>query len=110
MADEERPAEGDELVLTPDDEVPPPEGAAPPEEVPQGDDAPPPAPSVEELAQRMGWKPKEQFRGDPDKWRPADEFILQGHEIQRSLSSDPRPTSRRSTRATSTPASASRGN
>lgn len=28
-----------------------------------------------------GWVPKEQFKGDPDKWRPAEEFVRRGEEI-----------------------------
>jgi hypothetical protein len=33
---------------------------------------------TEEKARRMGWVPKDEFRGDPDKWRPADEFVQRG--------------------------------
>jgi hypothetical protein len=29
-------------------------------------------------ARVMGWKPKEQFRGDPEKWVPAEEFLDRG--------------------------------
>lgn len=79
MADDEKPPEGeDELVLTTDDQAP--------ADDPPAD--PPPQPTVEELAQKMGWQPKEAYRGDPEKWRPADEFIVAGHEIQRNLSQD----------------------
>jgi hypothetical protein len=31
--------------------------------------------SVEERAQRMGWVPKEDFRGDEEKWVDADKFV-----------------------------------
>ena len=34
---------------------------------------------AETRARVMGWKPKEQFRGDPEKWIPADEFLDRGH-------------------------------
>jgi len=52
------------------------EGAA--EEV--GTAAPPPQPDAgaEERARMMGWKPKDQYRGPPDKWVPADEFLDRG--------------------------------
>lgn len=34
--------------------------------------------SIEETARRMGWRPKEEYRGDPDKWRPAEDFVERG--------------------------------
>ena len=37
---------------------------------------------VEALASELGWAPKEQFRGDPEKWKPADQFIRDGRDIQ----------------------------
>jgi hypothetical protein len=40
------------------------------------------------LATELGWAPKDQFRGNPDDWKPADEFIRAGREIQRNLSRD----------------------
>lgn len=36
------------------------------------------APEVIERAERMGWSPKDQFRGDPDKWVDADVFLERG--------------------------------
>lgn len=46
-------------------------------------DAPPPTEAVvpkpnidyEKSAKIMGWRPKEEFNGDPDKWVPADQFV-----------------------------------
>lgn len=32
-------------------------------------------------AEKMGWTPREQFRGDPAKWRPADEFVERGEKM-----------------------------
>lgn len=32
-------------------------------------------PTAEERARRMGWVPKDEFRGDPKRWRPAADFI-----------------------------------
>jgi hypothetical protein len=43
---------------------------------------------VEALASELGWSPKDQFRGNPDDWKPADEFIRAGRDIQRNLSRD----------------------
>lgn len=41
---------------------------------------------VEALALDMGWKPKDQFAGNPDDWRPASDFIRASRDINRSLS------------------------
>ena len=48
----------------------------------QGGAAPPPAPSeeIERLARANGWRPLEDFRGDPTKWVSADTFIARGFE------------------------------
>jgi hypothetical protein len=32
----------------------------------------------EEQAREQGWRPKEEWDGDPDKWRPAKEFVERG--------------------------------
>jgi hypothetical protein len=40
------------------------------------------------LAAKMGWVPKDQFKGDPDTWKPAEDFILAGRDIQKGLASD----------------------
>ncbi len=43
-----------------------------------------PAPETNEVetrARSQGWVPKDEFRGDPEKWRPADEFVKRGEEI-----------------------------
>lgn len=48
-------------------------------------DAPDP---IEALASKMGWAPKDQFRGNAEDWKPADEFIIAGKDIQRNLSRD----------------------
>lgn len=37
--------------------------------------------SFEVRAKEMGWSPKEQFRGDPEKWIPAEEFVRRGEEL-----------------------------
>jgi hypothetical protein len=38
-------------------------------------------PQVEERAKVQGWVPKEEFRGDPANWRPADEFVKRADEM-----------------------------
>lgn len=39
------------------------------------------AAAVEAEASKMGWTPKDQFKGDPAKWRPADEFVERGKNM-----------------------------
>lgn len=41
-------------------------------------------PEVEALAGQMGWKPRDQFKGDESQWRPASEYILTEREISRT--------------------------
>lgn len=41
---------------------------------------------IAELASEMGWSPKDKWQGDPDKWKPAADFIRTGHDIQKTLS------------------------
>lgn len=42
------------------------------------DDAQPEFTDVEQRAMRLGWVPKDQFKGDPDKHRSAEEFLDRG--------------------------------
>jgi len=35
---------------------------------------------IESRARAQGWVPKEEFRGDPQKWRDADAFVKRGEE------------------------------
>jgi hypothetical protein len=73
MDEEELPPEVEEITEAPVDDTEPEE---------QIDDAPP---SLEDLASRMGWTPKEKWRGDPDKWKPADQFISATADINSKL-------------------------
>ena len=41
---------------------------------------------VAKLASEMGWAPKELYRGPPEDWKPADEFIRAGRDITRAVS------------------------
>ena len=36
--------------------------------------------TTEDRARAMGWRPKEEFRGNPDQWRDADEFVRVSEE------------------------------
>lgn len=36
---------------------------------------------IEAEAKRMGWAPREQWRGDPELWKDADEYVRRGKEI-----------------------------
>src|SRR5688572_12359429 len=45
------------------------------------EDTPAVDPKIEAEAKEMGWKPKEAWKGDPEGWRPADEFVKRGKEI-----------------------------
>ena len=36
---------------------------------------------VETRAKAMGWQPQSEFRGDPAKWRPAEEYVQRGEEL-----------------------------
>jgi hypothetical protein len=37
--------------------------------------------AIEERAHRMGWRPRAEFRGEPEKWLPAEEFIDRGERL-----------------------------
>lgn len=52
-------------------------------ELPEGAEAPPPQidEAVERRARDMGWVPKEQWHGEPDRWRPADEYVEYAERI-----------------------------
>lgn len=49
----------------------------------------PPAvdPQLESRARIQGWVPKEEWRGDPSIWRPADEFVKRADEMMPILKS-----------------------
>ncbi len=38
-------------------------------------------PSMEDRARDMGWRPKEEFKGDESRWVDADTFVKKGEEI-----------------------------
>jgi len=48
----------------------------------ESNESPEVSPEVEQEARLMGWKPKEEFRGDPDQWRDAKSFLEFGKSVQ----------------------------
>ncbi len=42
----------------------------------------------DELAREMGWFPKDEYNGDPEKWRPAREYIKHGIAGTKRVKSD----------------------
>lgn len=40
-----------------------------------------PSPETIERARRMGWRPKEEFRGDTSRWVDADTYVKRGEEF-----------------------------
>jgi len=44
------------------------------------ENAPPDDAEVERVARVNGWKPKDEFKGDPEKWAPAPVFVARGLE------------------------------
>ena len=43
---------------------------------------------VEKLAADIGWVPQDKFKGKADDWKPADQFIKHGKDIQTGLARD----------------------
>lgn len=41
------------------------------------------APSIEDRAREQGWRPKEDYEGDPSKWVSAETFVAKGELIDR---------------------------
>jgi len=52
----------------------------PADRVEQGDHQQPAGDDTESRAKAMGWVPKEEFRGPPENWRDASEFVKRGEE------------------------------
>lgn len=42
--------------------------------------------TLESLAGEMGWRPKEEWKGDPDKWKPAHDFMRATVDVNHKLS------------------------
>jgi len=41
--------------------------------------------TLEGLASEMGWRPKEEWKGDPEKWKPAHEFMRATVDVNHKL-------------------------
>ncbi len=41
--------------------------------------------TLEGLAGEMGWRPKEEWKGDPDKWKPAQDYLRSTVDVNRKL-------------------------
>ena len=52
-----------------------------PQDAPSCDSPPAVSPETEAKARAMGWSPKDQFRGDPDKWVGPETFVKRGEEV-----------------------------
>lgn len=50
-----------------------------------GDDNAPQLSEVEQLAHEMGWTPKDQYKGDPEKWKEARDWIKVEKDISRQM-------------------------
>ena len=71
-------------AITPDAE---PDDKIDPNAEPAAQESSEPTP-YDELAQKIGWVPKDQFQGDPEQWKPAEQFILDGRDIQRTTAAE----------------------
>jgi len=57
------------------------EGQVIEEEQPPQEQPPQIDPDTEKRAKMMGWVPKEQFKGDATRWKPADEYVARADEM-----------------------------
>jgi len=56
-------------------------GEAHEDEAPPAAQAPAVSREMETKARDMGWVPQSEWRGSPDAWRPADQFVKRGEEV-----------------------------
>lgn len=64
------------------DEEPAPEGGEALELAPETEDETPEP--IAKLAADLGWTPKDEWQGEPEKWKPAEQFIRDGRDIQQT--------------------------
>lgn len=43
---------------------------------------------IEERAKEMGWRPKDEFRGNPESWTDAEDYVRRGEQILPIVKSD----------------------
>lgn len=74
---------GGEAPVVETTHTPPPEAgfSLPEGQQPEGTDTAPAARDFDAEAKEMGWVPKEEFRGNPDRWKPAQQFVEDGENI-----------------------------
>jgi len=65
-----------------DEDINAPDGVA--EDVPVVDEQPAPAFDPETFASELGWSPQDKWRGDPEAWKPADEFLRETVTINKT--------------------------
>lgn len=73
MSDETQTIERNDGIAIEGERTPAPQVTAEPAQA-AGDD-------IESKARSQGWVPQDEWRGDPEKWRPADEFVKRGEEL-----------------------------
>ena len=44
--------------------------------------------AIEKEARRRGWRPKDEYDGDPEKWRPAEKFVEVGNNIKEARNNE----------------------
>lgn len=74
MDEETLPQEGPEPVAAPVEEAPDPQEA--PETTLN---------EIEQVAYDLGWRPKDEFKGDETAWKPAADYIRAGKDIQTGM-------------------------
>lgn len=83
MADEALPQDGDEGVI----DAPAEDDGVVTTEVIHEDEGQEeaPAPTIEDLAADMGWRPQDEWRGDPNAWKPAADFVRSTVDVNSKL-------------------------
>lgn len=80
--------EGGEGVTAPEESQQAAVAQNPPDEGGDGDEPPADDNPIEKLAQEMGWVPQDRYTGPAERWKPADQFIRDGRDIQREQARD----------------------
>lgn len=73
------------MATQPDETVTDPEDGAAAPPAPGNDDGKPSLSEIEQLAVEQGWKPKDNFSGPEEKWKPARDWLAAEHDISRDL-------------------------
>ena len=65
----------------PDEGEPPAGEPEKPKEPPQEPEKSPPDDDITERARAIGWRPKDDWKGDPSKWVTAEEYVAKGDQL-----------------------------